>query len=186
MDAEFLNACCSGDTEKVSSILKNFTENVNDIVDNKHHNGLHLACKSGNMEVALFLLEQECIDPQRTDSEGKRFLHHICGCLPDNFAVRLVEQLLVYVDDVNAADGLGLSALHIACMNSSVNTVRSLLQGRNCDVNIFDKHGNTPLYFACEHAPDGKAAKIVRLLCHYGADVNLLITNVCSDTQLRL
>ena len=186
MDVEFLSACCSGDTEKVSSILKNFTGNVNDIVDNKDQNGLHLACRSGNMEVALFLLEKECIDPQRTDSEGKRFLHHICGCLPDNFAVRLVEQLLAYVDDVNAADELGLSALHIACMNGSVNTIRSLLQGGNCDVNIFDKYGNTPLYFACKHVSDSKAANIVRLLCHYGADVNLLITNVCSETQSRL
>ena len=61
-----------------------------------------------------------------------------------------------------------------ACVNGELATVKSLLSTSNCDPEIRDRQGNTPLHLACE----GAHANIVRFLIEEkGCDVNCQANN---------
>ena len=72
--------------------------------------------------------------------------------------------------DPNATCDDGLSALHIACRESSFSCVEYLLENKEVDVNLKSEGGFTPLHFACFNGD----ILIVKLLIDKGADKNIV------------
>lgn len=67
----------------------------------------------------------------------------------------------------------GLSALHLACQTQRLEIVKLLLQCKDCNVNIQDARGNTPLHYAC----CSKDQRIAEKLVAQGAHVQLQNVN---------
>ena len=71
--AEFLNACITGDVEK----LQDFKTSGFDMqtYDAEGLNGLHLAIVNGNWKILQFLLEELEISPNRITNSGDSLYH---------------------------------------------------------------------------------------------------------------
>lgn len=69
--------------------------------------------------------------------------------------------------DVDDRDEFGVSALHMACWQGRVESVRALI-GAGADINVADKDGVTPLHMACER---DRVACVDELLTA-GADIS--------------
>ncbi len=67
----------------------------------------------------------------------------------DDGSVEKVVSLLDRGAPVNWRDSRGLTALHIACYNNSVDVVQVLAQQDDIDVNVQDDAKSTPLHWAC-------------------------------------
>jgi ankyrin repeat protein len=70
--------------------------------------------------------------------------------------------------DINARDGEGKTALHMACRYSSVNVV-TLLVENGAEVNVKDAFHNTPLMEACRH----QSEDVIVFLLGQSAEVNV-------------
>lgn len=71
--------------------------------------------------------------------------------------------------NVDAQDGMGRSALHVACIKGNADIV-SLLLGAGASVDLVDNGLLSPLFYAAEK---GQLAVARVLISPYGADVNL-------------
>lgn len=65
------------------------------------------------------------------------------------------------------------SALHLACIFNQIDVVKELLKCGNCDLDIKDSNGNTPLHDAVRFNNE----KIVEILLVNGANVNIKSNN---------
>ena len=54
--------------------------------------------------------------------------------------------------ELNATDGNGRTALHLACQNGSIEIAKLLIGNQNIDFNAVDHRGKTALHLACENA----------------------------------
>eukprot|EP00441_Pelagodinium_beii_P032769 CAMPEP_0197630056 /NCGR_PEP_ID=MMETSP1338-20131121/7671_1 /TAXON_ID=43686 ORGANISM="Pelagodinium beii, Strain RCC1491" /NCGR_SAMPLE_ID=MMETSP1338 /ASSEMBLY_ACC=CAM_ASM_000754 /LENGTH=132 /DNA_ID=CAMNT_0043201193 /DNA_START=48 /DNA_END=446 /DNA_ORIENTATION=+ len=64
---------------------------------------------------------------------------------------------LELVEDANVKDDYGRSPLHIAALMGHPEIAKSLLENGDCNPNILDMHGRTPLAVALQHV-DGELA----------------------------
>lgn len=88
---------------------------------------------------------------------------------------QLIERLN-QLQDVNIADDMGVTYLHVAAINHEVNIIKVLLS-KGADPNCVDKRGMTPL----EHAIGRlykENAEILREFLKYGADLNMMMGDV--------
>lgn len=90
----------------------------------------------------------------------------------DDLLIEKLEQL----QDVNIADDMGLSYLHVAAINHEVNALKVLLS-KGADPNCIDKRDMTPLEYAIG-VNNKNNAEIMRELLKYGADVNMMMGDV--------
>jgi ankyrin repeat protein len=77
---------------------------------------------------------------------------------------------------INAQNDRGWTALHIACINSSVRKLFpfvSILLSHGADPNIKDIDGWTALMFAARYSKKYSSEETVRFLLNHGADANL-------------
>lgn len=70
------------------------------------------------------------------------------------------------------SDNLGYSAIALASYNLDYLTVESLCKDYKADVNIEDKEGNTPIFFAILGNTTLKRNKTISVLINCGADIN--------------
>jgi ankyrin repeat protein len=85
-------------------------------------------------------------------------------------------KLLLERDDINVniPNWTGLTALHWACLNESLDLVDLLLKRDDIDLNTRDVVGNTPFALACRKQ-DRRSIPIIRsLLSHRNTDPNIL------------
>lgn len=93
------------------------------------------------------------------NNQGWTPLHFACR---ETQATPLIESLLSFSANVNAAAADGRTPLHIACEKGSLKVVQVLLQaGANAVAET--KDGVTPLHVACSY----RLEQIVKLLCTY-------------------
>lgn len=117
--------------------------------------------KNDPATIARYAREGFSVDVQ--DADGRTPLMHAvldgrCG---------LVKLLIELGADLNAQDGNGFSALHFAAQNFQVEPARSLCRA-GAEVDLRDRHGNTPLWRAVF---DSKGrGEMIRLLLESGAD----------------
>ena len=103
--------------------------------------------------------------------DGIELMHHICLYV-DNTDIQWPEQ-------INEETSTGSTQLHFAVMACCLPCVIMLLNS-DCDVDVFDQEGSTPLMYACKmNQPD-----ICEVLLKHGAQVNL--TNREGETAVHL
>jgi len=154
---------------------------------------LEIACARGNLDIVKLLLKRGA-NPNRYFQESP--LHHACKCSDLEMVelllkfkadinaknncgispllqavmgekIELVQLLLESGSNVNAQNKVTLkSSLHEATERGNTK-ILILLLGKNVDVNIRDKNGNTPLHFA-------RNKEIARLLLEKRADIDAL------------
>jgi ankyrin repeat protein len=103
------------------------------------------------------------------------------GAPSPNNNLKVAEILLKHGADVNAQDNQGWTALHFAAQNYSEEAIKMLL-ANNCEVDVKDMHGNTPLFRAVFNSK-GRGEVIQLLICH-GADKNLKNNHGMSPSDL--
>eukprot|EP01041_Mallomonas_annulata_P001278 gene1278-2466_t len=182
--------------------------------DLKGLQAIHLASVSNNIPMVRWLLKAGCLVDSR-DVHGMTALHYACdgkrvdlaleliqagadllmsnlvGLTPAHFIfLRGLTRLLAFVKpcQVNLANDAGLSLLHCACDEGSMDGTEYLLYN-GAYVDIRDNDGMTPLHYACVH---GHMA-IAEMLIEYGAYVNgrddegmSPFLYSCSDGHLQL
>ncbi len=159
---------------------------------------LHFAILFKHETLALFLLEQKGIEPDKPDSQGATPLHYaaksglenICKMLIDTHGVNMLarangnktvlhiatrcghNQLVRFFVGkrvpVTTATEKGRKALHYAAARASTNELIPLLIYKGALVNARTKKGETPLHYAAQQNNIDGAT----LLLAQGADVN--------------
>ena len=153
-----------------------------DVITVEGYTPLHMASRSGNVEVVQILLDAGS-DIEAKDRDGRTPLHSaMLGSIdailmkldPVRFAWpiacpdKMIRFLLKAGSDVNAEDIYNLTPLHLASDAGNVDIVRILLdEVSNVNVNAKDIYGYTPLHEAvlCNNV------EIARILIAEGSDI---------------
>ena len=135
---------------------------------------LHLAAKTGDLELARISLERiaDVINSQN-DNGSTAFL--LALERQNSYVAQL---LLDHKADVHVPDKSGDTALHIAARKRHIDICGILLE-RNVEVNSRNHHGSTPLLLASQYGPPD----IVQLLLDNNADLDLRDSD--GDTPLH-
>ena len=125
---------------------------------------LHLAVQEGDANVVGMLMQASPLSIMRRTTGGDTILHRLCmGGATDvilQFQGEHGKELMVATND------FGQTPLHVACRFCSVQFVETLLKLHpTLDVNIFDKDGYSPIYYAALARKDD----LVKLLKNRGA-----------------
>ena len=137
-----------------------------DAVGDRNETPLHIACRSGNIEMMRILLERNaCVDIRRT-YDLKTPLH--LACLIDSKSVAdVVDEIIVRCEDIDERDASGNTPLHHACRRGCFAVVVLLVKaGANSGAK--DVTGKTPFHATCEQ----QGLKTLMYLLAKGADMN--------------
>ncbi len=169
--SNFKNAINWGDVEKIDSILKLLTiEEQKELLDLKNNYGetpLHIAARNNNLNVLKKLFNFGA-DVSTRDGNGWTALHY--AAQTDNPV--LIEFLhkknnsLINITSNKEKQ----TALHIACLNSNLEAVKTLIELDQNIITATDSRGWTALHYA---AQGGKSALIEFL---HDKDKNLINT----------
>lgn len=133
-------------------LFKLLDEDVSDIINATNHNGdtfLHIlgafACHDKMEEI----LKDESIDVNIANLDGNTPLHLAVFKKDES----KIDVLLARCDiKPNKLNGSGDAPLHIAAWQDEIEPTRSLFHSKKIDVNIRDRHMNTPLHHALERS----------------------------------
>ncbi|CAI5743324.1 unnamed protein product [Hyaloperonospora brassicae] len=136
---------------------------------------LHLAVRSGNIEIVSLFFRPEVLphlDLNFRDREGNTALH-LATQLEIKFASRVLELLLCFGADANAANFLKQTPLHLCAMikRNGVATCELMetLLRHKADPQKVDFLKRSPLHYCMEKGMDDEAI----LLMKHGADMNI-------------
>ncbi|XP_067654042.1 putative ankyrin repeat protein RF_0381 isoform X2 [Haliotis asinina] len=138
------------------------------LVTNSGNNALHLACRNGNLETVKLILSLNVVD---INSRGQHYRTPVMEAAV-NGHMDVVELLVGREADVSLVTDSGNTALHLACRNGNLETVKLILSLNVVDINSRGQHSRTPVM---EAAVNGHV-DVVELLVGRGADVSL-VTN---------
>ena len=176
--------------------------NIIESIDSKNLKPIHYACKNGNYDIAIKLIDKDC-DLQSKSNYSDYPLHLACNeCSlqivqllvskgvnieAKNISMQtplhvacmrgylpIVEYLIDNGCDIEARNKYERSALHFACEAGHLNIVQFLIQ-HHCEKEPSDKFGETPLHYACKRG----SLPIVKYLVSQGCKIQPL------DTFLR-
>ena len=171
-------AICRGNAECVELLIHHDDIDLTRSYSNyKSGTILHVSCEENQPKCLEKLLECEQINPNKTNIIEKTplniacYLHH----------TECVDILLAHARVNPYIPGLSATALHIACMRGSINSVRKLLNNPETNVNATDAKDRTALYYSCQK---GRLECVVELLANKITDVNS--TNKYGDTALMI
>jgi ankyrin repeat protein len=133
---------------------------------------LHFATTNNRLDVVSILLEtNEC----KTDIQNEDGFTALMLASKHNY-VEIVKTLLSNdpeCKNLNIKNRYGSTALHLAIFHNRISIVDILLETNNCDIEMLEAGGLTPLMLACRD----KQIEIVRSLLLAGCDVNQLGLN---------
>ena len=135
-------ACQWGDV----NIMRHLTIEKNGDIDLQNYSGntpLHIACYNKSLSIIILLLEMRC-------------------------SANISNEKGVNAKDIPLNDD-GDCLLHIACQWGNVNTMRYVIIEENCDINLQNYSGNTPLHIACSR----KALNTIKLLLEMRCSTNI-------------
>ena len=186
MEQILLDTCQSGDTRQLHELLQKQKVKEGEV----YMKALHLCCQIGATEKVAYLLEKD-IDVHKADASGWTAMDYACkhghetitsqlikagvnvnsenilGLTPLMLAslfghVTCVETFLLQGADISHSSHSDLSRLHIASINNDYEWAQ-ITNYNKADTEIKDKHGRTPLHYACFYGHN----KVVEQL--YGA-----------------
>ena len=122
---------------------------------------LHLAARSGNVEIVRLLLKRSHADPNATDNKGCTPL--MATCRSSYVYTKVVRLLLEAGADPALANENGLLPLHVAAFRGHIDLVDMLHAGAPATLNRFNFCCQTPLFSACFNGHVGMASKLLSL-----------------------
>lgn len=111
------------------------------------HSPLEMACRKQNQHIVISLCNAGA------DTNEKELLHRIINIT----SMSVLALMLHVIEDINAVDNIGCTALHYACLAKNINAVWMLLKA-GADPKIIDKEGRTALGMEIENGNDGIVA----------------------------
>jgi serine/threonine protein kinase/ankyrin repeat protein len=161
------------------SIFKLLIEKGADInaKDNKGRTILHSALMShGSTEDTIKLLIEKGADVNAKDNEGRTTLDYVVMYnQKTDYTISNFKLLIEKGADINAKDSEGRSLLHNAVLNNNIQIVKLLIKSK-VNIDIKDRHGLTPLYYALgvyASTSTNKDTTILKILIANGADVSI-------------
>ena len=85
---------------------------------------------------------------------------------------KLLKWLIENGADINKLDSIGFSALHFACQEGHIESVKILLDNEP-NVNLVDNYGNTPAWVTIMNWRGGENFPILKMLYKNGADLTI-------------
>ena len=132
---------------------------------------LNQAVCSGRLHQIRLLLDIG-VKPTIVDNEGRTPLM-MAACGPkDSLATRIARLLLFRGAQVEAVDNQGRTALSYACQHGHCKLVK-LLVDDDCDINLADKVGNTPLMYAAMSGSVPTLREVLNVVLKYRLSVDL-------------
>ena len=170
-------AAASGDVEICKLCLADEQCNPN-ITDSFGNTPLHCAVAKSKSKVCVVLLASDRCNPNLSNKNGDAPVHLATWH-------GLMDTVLVLVNDkrhnpdLQCCDRNGNTALHIACATGNITLCDIFLQ--QCNPNIQNKFGNTPLHVATIHGNDDV---VCTLIAHEHSDPS--ITNRHGNCPLHI
>ncbi len=116
--------------------------------DNFGNTLLHNLCKKGNMEGAIYLIQNYYADSKAKNRKGQTPLH--LACTNEN-NLKMVQFL---IEEKNADPAVtcqeGKTPLHYAARSRDLRLIKYLIEEQNQDTEATDNKGRTPLHLACK------------------------------------
>lgn len=113
-----------------------------------HERPIHLVCrnKRNQAEIVEYLISQN-VDLECSDDNGMRSIHHACQTSDTNIVSILLNKV-----DLEAKNSDGQRPIHMACQNIGCgDLIVDLLISKGVDLNVADKFGKTPIFYAIEN-----------------------------------
>ena len=173
-DAPIHLAYRKGNNNIVKLLLSHPKLDVN-IANKSGNTVMHYACKRGDLEIVKFLLSNPATDVNRENKNGTSPFQFACKNnllfwqqVPlETFAIEELEDqemqptenvffevfqaLLAFPGcQVNRVDKKGNTIMHNACINDNFKFVDLLINHHDVDINVRNKWGFTPLFYACK------------------------------------
>jgi len=130
----------AGNLNEIKALVLKDKDVIN-VADDRGYYPLTLACYHGNIEVAIYLINN-VKDVNVNMSYGTPLLASVF-----KGHLELVDELLKVGADVNMADINGSTGLHFAVMMGNIEIVTSLLR-HNADINLLDNKKRKPIDYA--------------------------------------
>lgn len=168
------------DYNKIETLLKN-KQNVNvEIIDG--HNMLILGAMQKDIEQVNLALKYKA-NINSTNKQGETALHW--AITDNNVAYRLLQENQKNKNPkefLNKKNKDGRTALHFACMFTPDNQVVDLLINNGADIDIRDKDGRSPAFYAAAF----EQWNALETLLKRGANIELLDNNQVSSEHIIL
>ena len=174
-------ACTSAAIAGISIVdeLLNTEICIPNLIDCQGKTAFVSAIECGHYErFRRILLNGICNPNTISDNEGCTAF--IVACYKEDYIVvaKLLQAGQTFDTNLNATDKKGRTALHyLCCRNShdSLDALDLLLRNRECDPNVIDKDGTTPLHVALVHQ---NYPALQALLRNGKCDPNTIMTNI--------
>ncbi|CAM9890291.1 unnamed protein product [Laminaria digitata] len=122
---------------------------------------LHVAARSGKVEIVRLLLKRSRAGVNATDSKG--FTPLMATCICEFMFVEVVRLLLEAGADLTLAEGEGNIPLHVVAYCNHMDLVEMVYQGAPAMLNCCPANGETPLYLACAKGHEKMVSKLLLL-----------------------
>ena len=114
--------------------------------DDDHDKPLHVACKSGSVNVVHHLVIDKHCNINVKGRNGYTPLHWACY----KGQYKVVQFLTSHTEcNIEAENDFHSKPLHLACISGNVDIVRHIVIDKHCDINVKGWNSYTPLHWAC-------------------------------------
>uniref|UniRef100_A0AAF5DA06 FYVE-type domain-containing protein n=1 Tax=Strongyloides stercoralis TaxID=6248 RepID=A0AAF5DA06_STRER len=176
-------------TSMTDGMLKWATSQINKMdfvnqLDNKGRTPLFIAIDKNNKPIIDLLLKNDQCDVNISNIDKVTPLE---VCLFEIKDLDICEKLVQKGANINSNNGMGQSLLHIAVMNMNIEAAK-FITSHNCDVNILNNEGETPLHILLKYKNNHGLNEILEMLQYLINDTsNLTIQdNDNLDTVIHL